>query len=54
MPEKKSERVNLLLTPTMKRECEKWAEEKDMNIQQFIRHCIAVCTTLYTKREEKK
>lgn len=54
MPEKKTERINLLLTPTMKRDCEKWAEQKDMNIQQFIRHCLTVCMNAYTKRTEKK
>lgn len=38
MPQKKSERINLTVTPAMKERLSILAEEKDMTVPEFIRH----------------
>lgn len=51
MPPKKSERINLMVTPAMKKRWEKWAKIKDMTISDYVRHCVEVCTTMYESRK---
>lgn len=50
MPEKKSERINLTVTPAMKERLNVLAEEKDMTIPEFIRYCVKVYVAAYDKR----
>lgn len=53
MPQKKSERINLTVTPAMKERLSILAEEKDMTVPEFIRHCINVYVAAYDKRVKK-
>ena len=53
MPQKKSERINLTVTPGMKERWSALAEEKDMTVPEFIRHCVNVYVTAYDKRVKK-
>lgn len=53
MPQKKSERINLTVTPAMKERLNVLAEEKDMTVPEFIRHCINVYVAAYDKRAKK-
>lgn len=53
MPSKKSERINLTVTPAMKERLNILAEEKDMTVPEFIRHCVSVYITAYDKRAKK-
>ena len=53
MPQKKSERINLTVTPTMKERLSILAEEKDMTVPEFIRHCVNVYVAAYDKRAKK-
>lgn len=54
MPEKKSVRLAVPLTPTMKEEWGKWAEKKNMTLPQFVRHCVNACIMAYVKRDTKE
>ena len=38
MPQKKSERINIMVTPAMKERWEVMAKEKDMTISDYVRH----------------
>ena len=53
MPQKKSERINLTVTPAMKERWSALAEEKDMTVPEFIRHCVNVYVAAYEKRVKK-
>ena len=53
MPEKKSVRVDIPLTPNMKEQWSYWAERKNMTIPQFVRHCVSVCIMAYEKNQKK-
>ena len=52
MPEKKSVQLNVSITPTMKRRLDKFAEQKNMTVAEFVRHCINVCLTAYENKEK--
>lgn len=53
MPQKKSERINLTVTPAMKERLSTLAEEKDMTVPEFIRHCVNVYIVAYDKCVKK-
>ena len=53
MPQKKSERINLTVTPAMKERWSALAEEKDMSLPEFIRHCVNVYATMCDRRAKK-
>ena len=53
MPQKKSVRVDITLTPQMKEHWSYWAEEKNMTIPQFVRHCVNTCIMVYEKNQKK-
>jgi hypothetical protein len=53
MSQKKSERINLTVTPGMKERWSELAEKKDMTVPEFIRHCVNVYVTAYDKRAKK-
>ena len=53
MPQKKTERINLTMTPAMRERLSALAEEKDMTVPEFIRYCVNVYITAYDKRAKK-
>lgn len=52
MPEKKSVQINIAVTPTMKKRLDGLAEQKDMTVAEFVRHCINVYLTAYDKHHK--
>ena len=54
MPEKKSIQLNVAVTPSMKKRLDKFAEQKNMTVAEFVRHCINVCLTAYENKEKSR
>ena len=53
MPQKKSVRVDVPLTPDTKEKWSEWAEKKNMTLPAFVRHCVNVCIIAYEKNQKK-
>ena len=53
MPQKKSVRVDVPLTPEAKARWIQWAEKKNMTLPEFVRHCVSVCIVAYERNQKK-